>query len=261
MKFHLSLIVAGFFCIEIVNSYILSSSPSGGATPLKNGVQPSFAQTPSPNIQSDDIFRQEYHEWAKRYGKSTGDETRFENFKLNFMLQMRHNKKTGIFNLLNEFGDMTSKEFEEKKNSNATKNREIETTATAKSEGSSENVVEVELIVDEESFPKVRTLDSRSIPRVTPFGSPTSSNYDRHRQRQARRTQKVSLDAFPARPRYSSRDMAYDIARRQTPAYVSRDPQGSPDQPRVCRQDQANVPPPQPRRKRRLVRVGPDRIL
>ena len=90
-----------------VTSYV-SYSPSGGATQWKNGAECSFTKTPS-NIGLDDIFREEYYAWAKRYGKSTSDTGRFENFKLNFMLQMQHNKKTGTFNHLNEFGDSKSK--------------------------------------------------------------------------------------------------------------------------------------------------------
>ena len=107
MKFLSSLIVSGIFYTDVVSSYI-SSSRSDGYAPWTYNPESSFAKPPS-NIGLDDIFREEYHAWAKRYGKSTSDESRFENFKLNFMLQMQHNKKTGQFNLLNEFGDSKSK--------------------------------------------------------------------------------------------------------------------------------------------------------
>lgn len=103
MKFLLSLTVLGIFCANNVNAYI-SSTPPGGAVPWKNDAKTSFAQPPA-NVDLDDIFREEYQAWAKHYGKSTSDSTRFENFKLNYMLQMQHNKKTGTFNHLNEFGD------------------------------------------------------------------------------------------------------------------------------------------------------------
>ncbi|KAL3919233.1 MAG: hypothetical protein SGILL_003856 [Bacillariaceae sp.] len=68
---------------------------------------------PASNVQVEDIFRSEYREWGLRYGKKIdfGNEERFKNFQLNFMLQMQHNKKTGIFYLLNEYGDLTSEEY------------------------------------------------------------------------------------------------------------------------------------------------------
>ena len=99
MKLLFSILVLGTFCTDTANSYI-ASSPAGAEW---NNAK-SFAQPPA-NVEVDGIFREEYHEWAKLYGKSTSDRIRFENFKLNFMLQMQHNKKTGTFNLLNEFGD------------------------------------------------------------------------------------------------------------------------------------------------------------
>ena len=104
MKLILSLVVMGVFYTDSANSYI-SPSHLGGTVPWKkNGAKTSFVQPPS-DVGLDDIFREEYLAWGKRYGKSTSDEVRFENFKVNFMLQMQHNKKTGTFNLLNEFGD------------------------------------------------------------------------------------------------------------------------------------------------------------
>ena len=106
MKLLLPLIVLGIFCTDGVRPYI-SSSPSGGYAPWKQNSESPFAKPPS-NVELDDIFREEYNEWANRYGKSKSDK-RFENFKFNFMLQMQHNKKTGTFNLLNEFGDSKSK--------------------------------------------------------------------------------------------------------------------------------------------------------
>ena len=100
MKLLFSTLFLGIFCTDTANSYVPSFPPGGPE--WKNAK--SIAQPPA-NAELNDVFREEYHEWAKRYGKSTGDRVRFENFKLNFMLQMQHNKKTGIFNLLNEFGD------------------------------------------------------------------------------------------------------------------------------------------------------------
>lgn len=100
MKFLLTLSVLGAFCTDSASSYISSISP-GGAIPWK---KTSFAQPPT-DVEVDDVFRQEYHAWAHRYGKSTTDKFRFENFKLNYMLQMQQNKRTGSFADLNEFGD------------------------------------------------------------------------------------------------------------------------------------------------------------
>ena len=91
MNFVIPIIVLGIFRTDGVSSYI-TSSPSGGYAPWKHNPESSFAKPPS-NVDLNDIFQEEYNEWAKRYGKSTSDE-RFENFKLNFMLQMQHNKKT-----------------------------------------------------------------------------------------------------------------------------------------------------------------------
>ena len=87
----LSTLIVSIFCSELGNAYISSTEKS-------------FKQPPA-NIKVDDIFREEYHEWCKRYDRSVGDRIRFENFKLNFMLQMQHNTRSGTFNLLNEFGD------------------------------------------------------------------------------------------------------------------------------------------------------------
>lgn len=261
MKFLLSLIVLGIFYIDTATSYISSSSPpSGGAAPWKNGAKPSFAQPPPSNIVPDDIFREEYHAWGKRYGKSTGDKARFENFKLNFMLQMQHNKKTGTFNLLNEFGDMTAKEFE----SNVTNNGSRTEVRTTNLKESSDSITEVELMVGEEFIPRVRTLDSDSIPRMTPFGSPTSTSYAKSRNRQRQRPnssiQKVSLEASPSRARNSGRDTAYTSTR--PPAYGSQDQQQAPSsEQRIYRQDQVITQSPRSRRKRRLVGIGPDKIL
>ena len=100
MKFLLSLALLGVFCPENATSYITSLSP-GGATPP--WTTKTYKQPPT-NIEVDDVFREEYKTWAKLYGKETND-FRFENFKLNYMLQMQHNKKTGTFSDLNEFGD------------------------------------------------------------------------------------------------------------------------------------------------------------
>jgi len=88
---------------------VFSSSPSSSS---KNRFSKK-TRRPRENAQVDDIFREEYHDWAKKYGKGTGVKERFDNFKLNYMLQMQHNTRTGTFNLLNEFGDITGKEFDE----------------------------------------------------------------------------------------------------------------------------------------------------
>lgn len=99
MKF-LLLSVLTIIGTNSANAYITSLNQEGAAPWKKN----SFASPPA-NVELDDVFRQEYQAWANQYGKSTDDETRFENFKLNYMLQMQQNKRTGQFAELNEFGD------------------------------------------------------------------------------------------------------------------------------------------------------------
>lgn len=99
MKFLLPSVLT-IICTNSANAYITSLNQEGAAPWKKN----SFASPPA-NVELDDVFRQEYQAWANQYGKSTDDETRFENFKLNYMLQMQHNKRTGQFAELNEFGD------------------------------------------------------------------------------------------------------------------------------------------------------------
>lgn len=100
MKFLLTYSALATICTNSANAYITSLSQDGAAPWKKT----SFANPPA-NVEVDDVFRQEYKTWANRYGKSTDDEARFENFKLNYMLQMQHNKRTGQFADLNEFGD------------------------------------------------------------------------------------------------------------------------------------------------------------
>jgi len=267
MKFFLSLVVLGIFCTDSANSYI-SPSHLGGTVPWKNnGAKTSFVQPPS-DVGLDDIFREEYLAWGNRYGKSTGDEIRFENFKVNFMLQMQHNKKTGTFNLLNEFGDMTAKEFEsgkteDKNDDDNVANNGTSQMATKNTKESSDNVVEVELIIDKVPIPRVRQRDSGSIPRVTPFDSPTSPNYRNVRSSgQRQRPQKVSLDASPAKPRLSDRISAYKRYTRPS-AQSSQDDyqQRNPSEPRVYRQDQVINQAPGHQRKKRYVGIGPDVIL
>lgn len=101
MKFISSVAFMGALCTKRASSYISSIPPFGAANP--NWKKTSFAQPPA-NVDVDDVFRDEYHAWAKHYGKET-NEFRFQNFKLNYMLQMQHNKKTKTFNELNEYGD------------------------------------------------------------------------------------------------------------------------------------------------------------
>mmetsp|Transcript_16293 Transcript_16293/g.37704 ORF Transcript_16293/g.37704 Transcript_16293/m.37704 type:complete len:271 (-) Transcript_16293:101-913(-) len=270
MNYILSVIVLGSFRIETVSSYISSSPKSGGFAPWKHNSENSLSKPPS-NIDLDDIFREEYHAWAKKYDKSTSDETRYENFKLNFMLQMQHNKKTGKFNLLNEFGDMTEKEFESEKNNEINRNNVTNTSnnetkaATVSSKHSSDNVVEIEVIVGKEPIPRVRMLGSETISRVAPFDSPTRPDYATQRNLQQRqqpnsRTQKVSLDPSPVLPNYYGRRMAYTSTSRR-PTSGSPNQQRDPSQPRVYPQSQTIDQATRPRRKRRLVRVGPDKIL
>lgn len=255
MKLLFSILVLGTFCTDTANSYI-ASSPAGAEW---NNAK-SFAQPPA-NVEVDGIFREEYHEWAKLYGKSTSDRIRFENFKLNFMLQMQHNKKTGTFNLLNEFGDMTATEFnlgnELKKNDD---NDAAMPTTNPKQ--STNNVVEVELIVDKTPIPKVRMLDSESIPRITAAFGGQSTKYakPRNRQQAPRNAQKVSLESSVKHTGF--RDQAPTSRPR---SYASRDQVPGPrvygNQDQVIGQMIGPLSP--PRKKRRLARlqVGPDKIL
>jgi hypothetical protein len=107
MRSFLSTLIVSIFCSKLGNAYISQSSSGTGWGRHDNAnaaAEKSFKQPPA-NIEVDDIFREEYHEWCIRYGRSVGDRIRFENFKLNFMLQMQHNERSGTFNLLNEFGD------------------------------------------------------------------------------------------------------------------------------------------------------------
>ena len=163
---------------------------------------------------------------------------------------------------------MTEKEFESGKNDETSRNKETNNSepkaVSASSKQSSDNVVDVELIVDEEPVPRVRMLDSATIPRVTPVGSPTRPNYATQRDHQQQQpnpsTRKVSLDPSPVLPNYSGRRMVYSSTTRP-PTSVSQNHQRDPRQPRVYPQSQAIDQPPRPRRKRRLVRIGPDKIL
>mmetsp|Transcript_749 Transcript_749/g.1579 ORF Transcript_749/g.1579 Transcript_749/m.1579 type:complete len:234 (-) Transcript_749:402-1103(-) len=153
-------------CNDAVESYLAGSSLMGSHGWLKNtravrdSTTTSFVQPPA-NVEVDDVFREEYNAWAKLHGKSTADPRRFEIFKLNFMLQMQHNKKTGTFKNLNEFGDMTEKEFER---------GEYEAEMPKVESKPSDNTVEVEVVL-ENPVPRVRTLDSGTIPRVSNFES------------------------------------------------------------------------------------------
>lgn len=119
---------------------------------------------------------------------------------------------------------------------------------------SSDNVVEVELIMDDEP-----------IPRVTPIGTtPPKPNYSQQQYRSSNRGgQRVSYDVTPERSVYSGRDdNAHSSYTRPWVYGGSRDhQQRTPSGPRLYSQDQAIGQPPKPRRRRRLVRVGPDEIL
>ena len=165
---------------------------------------------------------------------------------------------------------MTAKEFEsgktEDKNgdNNATNNGTSQiATKKKKNKESSDNVVEVELIIDEVPIPRVRPRDSGSIPRVTPFDTPSRPHYGNARNSgQRQRSQKVSLDASPSKPRLSDRISAYKRYTRPS-AQSSRDDyqQRNPNEPRVYRQDQVINQAPGHQRKKRYVRIGPDAIL
>jgi hypothetical protein len=160
---------------------------------------------------------------------------------------------------------VTAKEFEsgktEDKNGDNITNNGTSQMVTKNRKKSSDNLVEVELIVGEAPIPRVRPRDSGSIPRVTPFDSPTSPNYANPRSGQRQRPQKVSLDASPAQPRLSDRLTAYKRYTRP-PAQSSQDyQQRDPSEPRLYRQDQVINQAPGRQRKKRYVRVGPDKIL
>lgn len=105
MKLLYFILTLGACSCYTAQAYVTGSSPLGKAEWLKNtGAKSTFAPPPV-NKDVNDIFLEEYHSWANRYGKSTSDLDRFEIFKVNFLLQMQHNKKTGTFRHLNEYGD------------------------------------------------------------------------------------------------------------------------------------------------------------
>lgn len=86
--------------VQMASAYI-SSAPHGGWDPNQHkrkrtpstSISPdeassssssSFTQPPT-NVQVEDIFREEYRDWAKRYGKKADEAEgaeRFDNFKL-----------------------------------------------------------------------------------------------------------------------------------------------------------------------------------
>lgn len=74
----------------------------------------------------NEIIRAEYDAWCFRYSK-TKEDNRFQIFKSNFMKQMDFNLKTGKFFLLNEYGDMTSEEYEAKVALKMKQNQDIKT--------------------------------------------------------------------------------------------------------------------------------------
>mmetsp|Transcript_14278 Transcript_14278/g.29825 ORF Transcript_14278/g.29825 Transcript_14278/m.29825 type:complete len:236 (+) Transcript_14278:156-863(+) len=235
MKILLCILVLGI-CYDAVESYVTGSSPIGRTDWLKSksaindssssSYQPSSVHSPT-QVAVDDIFREEYDEWASRHGKSTADTRRFETFKRNFMLQMQHNKKTGIFKLLNEFGDMTEKEFEL---------GEYETENNDGNFKSTDNSVEAELVNN--FVPRVRMLDSQTIPRVSNFesayGRPRQLVHGNHRDQ--RHLQQRQRQQAPAG--YEPKVHAI-----QYPAI------GEP------------YPPPKRRRVVRMQELGPDKVM
>ena len=151
---------------------------------------------------------------------------------------------------------------------NFDKTAEVATTS-ARKDPSEDNVVEVELV--DGPVPTVRPFGSGTIPRKTQFAdtrpqSPPNYSNPEYRQRPKKvnvdwspsrprqpstRPEKVNVDWSPSKPReqFSNRETKYTRYRRPL----------DPSEPRVYRQDQPT--PFSPRRKRRLVRVGPDAIL
>mmetsp|Transcript_4415 Transcript_4415/g.8136 ORF Transcript_4415/g.8136 Transcript_4415/m.8136 type:complete len:362 (+) Transcript_4415:2-1087(+) len=73
-------------------------------------LDPTSSTNKPANVDVDDIIRAEYEAWADRHGK-TKERKRYEIFRANFIHQMDFNRKTGQFYLLNEFGDLTAKEY------------------------------------------------------------------------------------------------------------------------------------------------------
>jgi len=290
MKFLLptSLIVC-IFCSELASAYISPSSTRTGSTSRTGGhnnnnaaaaAEKKFQQIPA-NVEIDDIFREEYHLWSQRYGKSgtcksVEDRICYENFKLNFMLQMQHNKKTGTFNLLNEFGDMSIRQFDElvkgKKNDG---NIDIPTTTDKASLRKKSNGVAVKAEIVIEKAATV-TMMTAPIPKVSILGptskvSPMNKNRNRNNHRSAAgladqaRNSNGNMDnnhySLTPTTNRSHRKIGPDRA-----PYVSNsDTNNIKGGPRLGGSGFAGVDKasePRPRKNRRLVRwVGPDKIL
>jgi len=261
------------FCSELASAYTSPSSAGTGWGHNNNAVvvadaEKKFKQPPA-NIEIDDIFREEYQLWAKRYGKSgksVGDRSCFENFKLNFMLQMQHNKKTGTFNLLNEFGDMSAQQFDELMKGKENDGRKIDTDTTDKSFSKKTNGVAVKAeIVIEKAATVTAPIPKVSILGPTSEASPMKKNRNRNNPRSAGlvdQTRNSNIDKNRYTTNRSHRKLGPDRApyinnndNNNINAGSRRGSGGG-----FAGVDKASGP--RPRRNRRLVRwVGPDKIL
>ena len=144
---------------------------------------------------------------------------------------------------------MTAKEFESGKYADSA-------TKTPKKK-SSDNVVEVELIIDEEPMPRVRPMDSRS-------HSGETSNHAKPwnpQHRTSRSTEKFHDASTVGAGGYSSVRNTGCSSYSRPYVYSGPNKQHATQQPKVYRQDQVIEQPSQPRRKRRLVRCAPNKFF
>jgi predicted DNA-binding transcriptional regulator AlpA len=81
-----------------------------------------YAETVSSSLDNSDVMfiRSEYNAWLQRYGKASVNESRYVNFKANFLALQEHERQTGKSLMMNEFADYSAEEFaQEKARSNA----------------------------------------------------------------------------------------------------------------------------------------------
>jgi len=191
------------------------------------------------------------------------------------MLQMQHNKKTGTFNLLNEFGDMSVRQFDEivkgKKND---EKMDIPTTDKSSLSKKSNGVaVKAEIVIEKAA---TVTMMTAPIPKVSILG-PTSKAPRMNKNRNRNNQRSAAGLADQASNSNGNVDNNYYSL---TPTTNRSHRKLGPDRaPYVNNNDTNNIngghrlggsgfadvdkaSEPRPRKNRRLVRwVGPDKIL
>ena len=75
------------------------------AQPTRNTIDDEETSSLAASLGVEEIMiRQEYEKWLARYDK-VADETRYPQFKKNFLVQFQNDLETGVFYTLNEYGD------------------------------------------------------------------------------------------------------------------------------------------------------------